>query len=60
MSNLYPVTFYNAIWLILFGSLFFNWSWIVFVIVVLFCPTWLHAREYADARKNAKKSHENV
>lgn len=50
----YPITFYNAIWLILFGTLFFKWSWIVFILVFLFSPTWQHLREWYDLKKRLK------
>lgn len=49
----YPITFYNAIWLIMFASLFLSWSWWIFAIVVLFCPSWSHIREWHDAKKYA-------
>jgi hypothetical protein len=50
----YPITFYNAIWLVLFTSLFLSWNWWVFSIVTLFCPTWAHIREWHDAKQHVK------
>lgn len=60
MSREYPITFYNAIWLILFASLLFNWSWWIFAFVFLFCPTWSHIRAWHDQRVLLKKYKENV
>jgi 1,4-dihydroxy-2-naphthoate octaprenyltransferase len=47
----YPITFYNAIWLILFGSLFIEWNWWTFSIIFLFAPTWKHLRDWYDQKK---------
>jgi hypothetical protein len=52
--NKYPITFYNAIWLILFTLLCLDFSWWLFVPVFLFCPSWLHVREWHDGYKRSK------
>ena len=49
--NRYPITFYNAVWLILFATLFISFSWWVLGVVVFFCPTWQHGREWYDNKK---------
>lgn len=47
----YQITFYNAIWLVLFASLFLSFSWWVFGVVFLFAPTWKHLRDWYDEKK---------
>jgi hypothetical protein len=47
----YPITFYNAIWLILFGTLFIDWNWWIFGVVFMFAPTWKHLRDWYDQKK---------
>lgn len=61
MNNKYPITFYNAIWLVLFSyTVLVNFSWWLFVALILFCPTWLHLREWYDIQKAVKKIKDNA
>lgn len=56
MNNKYPITFYNALWLVLFSyTVLVSFSWWLFVPLILFCPTWLHVREWHDVQKAVKK-----
>lgn len=50
----YPVTFYNAIWLILFAFLVSDWSWWLFAGLFMFCPAWNHLRQWYDDRRYIK------
>ena len=52
----YPITFYNAIWLVLFASLILvGFDWLTFTLVFLFCPSWSHVREWHDTRRAFQK-----